>query len=287
MTTQTAAPDLAAIKARQQKTWASGDYGAIATPLVLIAEQLCETVDLHAGDRVLDVAAGTGNAALAAARRYCDVTATDYVPQLLERACERAAAERLTITIQEADAEALPFPDGSFDAVLSVVGVMFAPSQERAAGELLRVCRPGGKIGLANWTPEGFVGEMFRAIGRHVPPPVGVKPPPLWGTEARLRELFGNEVSSLQVIRRHHSFRYRSPQHWLETFRTFYGPMLKAFEAVGASGQERLAGDLLELAHRFNQSGDETLVAPGEYLDVVAIKNRAAGPDRDHPEDWR
>jgi SAM-dependent methyltransferase len=287
MTTETAAPDLAAIKARQQKAWASGDYGAIATPLVLIAELLCETADLHAGERVLDVAAGTGNAALAAARRFCDVTATDYVPELLERARERAAAERLTITVREADAEALPFPDGSFDAVLSTLGVMFAPNQERAAGELLRVCRPGGKIGLANWTPDGFVGEMFRVIGRHVPPPAGVRSPPLWGTEPRLRELFGDAVSSLRVVRRHHAFRYRSPRHWLEAFRTFYGPMLKAFEALDASGQGRLAGDLLELAQRFNQSGDETLTAPSEYLDVVAIKSRAAGPERDHPEDWR
>jgi len=287
MTTTTATPDLAAIKARQQKSWASGDYGAIATSLVLIAEQLCETVDLRAGERVLDVASGTGNAALAAARRSCDVTATDYVPELLERARERATAERLTITFQEADAEALPFPDGAFDVVLSTLGVMFAPSQERAAGELLRVCQPGGKIGLANWTPDGFVGQMFRAIGRHVPPPAGLKPPPLWGNEPRLRELFGDGVSSLRVVRRHHTFRYRSPQHWLEAFRAFYGPMLKAFESLDASGQEQLANDLLDLAHRFNQSGDETLAAPGEYLDVIAIKGRAAGPDRGHPEDWR
>jgi SAM-dependent methyltransferase len=286
MTTLTAAPDLAAIKARQQRTWASGDYATIATPLVPMAEQLCETVDLHAGDRVLDVAAGTGNAALAAARRACDVTATDYVPALLERARERAAAERLTIAVQEADAEALPFPDGAFDAVLSVLGVMFAPSQERAASELLRVCRPGGKIGLASWTPDGFVGQMFRVIGRYVPPPAGLKPPPLWGTEARLRELFGDAVSSLRVIRRHHVFRYRSPEHWLETFRTCYGPMLTAFDALDAAGQERLAGDLLELAQRFNDSGDQTLAAPSEHLDVVAIKSRAGGPDRDHPEDW-
>jgi ubiquinone/menaquinone biosynthesis C-methylase UbiE len=287
MAIEVAAPDLAAIKTRQQKTWASGDYGAIGATLVLMAEQLCETVDLHAGERVLDVASGTGNAALAAARRSCDVTATDYVPELLERARERAAAERLTITFQEADAEALPFPDGSFDAVLSVLGAMFAPSQERTASELLRVCRPGGKIGLANWTPDGFVGQMFRTIGRHAPPPAGVKPPPLWGTEPRLRELFGDGVASLRVVRRYHTFRYRSVQHWLETFRTFYGPMLKAFESLDAAGQDRLAGDLLELAHRFNQSGDETLAAPAEYLDVVAIKDRAAGPDRDHPEDWR
>jgi ubiquinone/menaquinone biosynthesis C-methylase UbiE len=287
MTTPTAAPDLAAIKARQQTTWASGDYATIATPLVPIAEQLCETVDLHAGDRVLDVAAGTGNAALAAARRACDVTATDYVPALLERARERAATERLTITVQEADAEALPFPDGSFDVVLSVLGVMFTPNQERAATELLRVCRPGGKIGLANWTPDGFIGQVFRVIGRHVPPPAGLKPPPLWGTEPRLRELFGQEISSLQVVRRHHAFRYRSPEHWLETFRTCYGPMLKAFDGLDAAGQQRLASDLLELAQRFNQSGDQTLFAPSEYLDVVAVKRRVGRPDRDHPEDWR
>ena len=272
MTIDTAAPDFTAIKARQQKTWAAGDYGSIATGILPMAEQLCETVDLRAGDRVLDVASGTGNAALAAARRFCDVTATDYVPGLLDRARERAAAERLTVTIREADAEALPFPDGSFDAVLSVVGAMFAPSQERTASELLRVCRPGGKIGLANWTPEGFVGQMFRVIGRHVSPPAGLKPPPLWGTEARLRELFGDGISSLLVVTRHHTFRYRSPEHWLESFRTFYGPMLKAFESLDAAGQERLAGDLLDLAQRFNQSGDNTLAAPAEYLDVVAIK---------------
>jgi SAM-dependent methyltransferase len=287
MTILTAGPDLAAIKARQQTTWAAGDYATIGTPLVPIAEQLCETVDLRAGDRVLDVAAGTGNAALAAARRACGVTATDYVPALLERARERAAAERLNITIQEADVEALPFPDGAFDAVLSVLGVMFAPSQERAASELLRVCRSGGKIGLANWTPDGLVGQMFHVIGRHVAPPAGLKPPLLWGTEARIRELFGDQVSSLQVVRRHHIFRYPSPEHWLETFRTCYGPMLKAFDALDAAGQEHLAVDLLELARRFNQSGDQTLVAPSEYLDVVAIKSRAGGADRDHPEDWR
>lgn len=287
MTASPAAPDLTTIKARQQVTWASGDYGSIATPLVPIAEQLCDAIDLHPGERVLDVAAGTGNAALAAARRSCDVTASDYVSALLERASERAAAERLTIAVQEADAEALPFPDGAFDVVLSVLGVMFTPSQERSAGELLRVCRPGGRIGLANWTPDGFVGQMFKTIGRHVAPPTGLKPPPLWGTEERLRELFGDAVSSLRVVRRHHAFRYRTPEHWLEEFRTCYGPMVKAFEALDASGQQRLADDLLELAGRFNQSGDRTLIAPSEYLEAVAVKAQQPGPERDHPEDWR
>ena len=273
MTTNVATPDLARVRARQQQTWASGDYGAIATGILPIAEQLCETMDLHAGARVLDVAAGTGNAALAAARRHCDVTATDYVPELLARARERATAERLDITIREADAEALPFPDGSFDAVISVVGAMFAPDQERTAAELLRVCRPGGTIGLANWTPEGFIGRMFRVIGSHVAPPAGLKPPPLWGTEARLGELFGDGTTSLRVVRRHHTFRFRSPEHCLDVFRTSYGPMLKAFDTLDAAGQERLAGDLLDLAREFNRSGDDSLAAPAEYLDIVAIKH--------------
>lgn len=282
-----ATPDLAAIKARQQLTWASGDYGAIATTIVPIAEQLCETVDLRAGALVLDVACGTGNAALAAARRDCDVFGIDYVPGLVDRARERAAAERLAITFRVADAEALPFPDGAFDVVLSVVGAMFAPGQERTAAELLRVCRPGGKIGLASWTPDGFIGELFRVVGRHVPPPAGLKPPPLWGTEARLCELFGEAVASLRVVRRHHVFRFRSPEHWMEAFRTTYGPTLKAFEAVGAAGADALARDLLALARRFNQSGDETLAAPAAYLEAVLVKHEAPSPARDHPEDWR
>ena len=274
MTTATSAPDLASIKQRQQKTWSSGDYAVIGTTLTIMAEQLCETVDLRPGSKVLDVACGHGNAALAAARRWCDVTAIDYVPELLARGRERAAAERLAVSFQEGDAEAIPFPDNSFDVVLSTVGVMFAPNQERTASELLRVCRPGGKIGLANWTPSGFIGDMFRAIGRNVPPPPGLKPPALWGTEERLGELFDDRDSSLQTIRRGFFFRYRSPQHWLDVFRSYYGPMLKAFESLDPAGQERLAGDLLEVAHRFNQSGDETFVAPGAYLDVVAVKRQ-------------
>ena len=273
MTTATT-PDLAAIKQRQQKTWSSGDYAVIGTTLAIMAEQLCETVDLRPGSKVLDVACGHGNAALAAARRWCDVTAIDYVPELLARGRERAAAEHLAVSFQEGDAEAIPFPDNSFDVVLSTVGVMFAPNQERTGSELLRVCRPGGKIGLANWTPSGFIGDMFRAIGRHVPPPPGLKPPALWGTEERLGELFDDRDASLQTVRRSFLFRYRSPQHWLDVFRGYYGPMLKAFESLDPAGQERLAGDLLDVAHRFNQSGDETFVAPGAYLDVVAVKRQ-------------
>ncbi len=274
MTAATATPDLAAIKQRQQMTWSSGDYAVIGTTLTIIAEQLCETVDLRPASKVLDVACGHGNTALAAARRWCDVTAIDYVPELLARGRERADAERLAVHFQEGDAEAIAFTDDSFDAVLSTVGVMFAPNQEQAASELLRVCRLGGKIGLANWTSSGFIGDMFRAIGRNVPPPTGLKPPALWGTEERLRELFSGRVASLQTIRRSFLFRYRSPQHWLDVFRDYYGPMLEAFESLDAAGQERLASDLLEVAHRFNQSGDETFVAPGEYLDVLAVKAR-------------
>lgn len=272
MTATTVPAQLATIRQRQQVSWSSGDYALIGTTLTIIAEQLCETVDLRPGSKVLDVATGHGNTALAAARRWCEVTAVDYVPELLARGRERAAAERLSIEFREGDAEAIPLADESFDAVLSTIGVMFTANQERAASELLRVCRPGGRIGLANWTPSGFVGEMFRAIGRHLPPPAGLKSPALWGTEERLRELFSERVTSLQTIRRNFLFRYRSPQHWLEVFRGYYGPMLKAFESLDGAGQQRLAADLLEVADRFNQACDGTLVAPAEYLDVVAVK---------------
>ena len=272
MTAQPQTPDFVAIKGRQQQTWASGDYSSVGTTLVIVAEQLCEAVDLRPGQRVLDVATGSGNAAIAAARRFCEVTGIDYVPALLERARERAAAERLTVTFQEGDAEQLPVPDGSFDVVLSTLGAMFAPDQERTARELLRVCRPGGTIGMANWTPEGWIGQMFRVNGRHVPPPAGLKGPPLWGTEARLRELFGDGISSLEVTRRHFVFRYRSVAHWLDFFRSYYGPTQKAFEALDPAGQEALARDLTDLALRFNRSGDETMVVPSEYLEVVATR---------------
>src|SRR5262245_42601328 len=264
--------DLTAVKRRQHATWSSGDYAVIGTTLALTGELLCEAVELRPGQRVLDVAAGNGNATLAAARRWGNVTSTDYVVALLERGRAKAAAERLPVTFQEADAEQLPFADRSFDVVLSVFGVMFTPNQEQAAAELLRVCRSGGKIGLANWTPEGFIGQVFRTIGKHIPPPVGVKSPALWGSEQRLRELLGDGISELRITKRSFVFRYRSAQHWLEVFRTYYGPVLKAFAALDAAGQARLAGELREVLERFNQGGGETLAVPSEYLEVVATR---------------
>lgn len=273
MTTATIAPiDLTAVKSRQHTAWSSGDYAVIGTTLAITGELLCEAVDLRPGQQVLDVAAGNGNATLAAARRWGEVTSIDYVPALLERGRAKAAAERLPVTFQEADAEQLPFADGSFDVVLSVFGVMFTPNQAQAAQELLRVCRPGGKIGLASWTPESFIGQVFRTIGKYIPPPPGVQSPALWGTEARLYELFGDGITELRTTRRMFVFRYRSAQHWLEVFRTYYGPVLKAFAALDAAGQAGLAHDLTALLERFNQGGSATLAVPSEYLEVVATR---------------
>jgi SAM-dependent methyltransferase len=269
-------PDLGAIKVRQQAVWSAGDYAVIGTTLQIVGESLCEAVDLRAGARVLDVAAGNGNASLAAARRWGEVVATDYVPALLDRARERAAADRLAIEFREADAENLPFADASFDVVLSTFGVMFTPNQERAAAELIRVCRPGGKIGLANWTPESFIGQLFKTIGKHVPPPAGLKSPALWGTEVRLAELFASGAAEIDAQRRTYVFRYRSPAHWLEVFRTYYGPTHKAFGALDAAKQAELAGDVTALMERFNRSGDATLVLPSEYLEVVITKRVGA-----------
>jgi ubiquinone/menaquinone biosynthesis C-methylase UbiE len=271
VTTQTQ-PDLTAVKSRQQATWSSGDYAVIGTTITITGEMLCEAVGVRPDQRVLDVAAGNGNATLAAARRWADVTSSDYVPALLERGRARAAADRLPVTFQEADAEQLPFAGSAFDVVLSIFGVMFTPNQEQAARELLRVCRSGGKIGMANWTPEGFIGELFRTIGKHVPPAPGVKPPARWGTEQGLRELLGDGISNLQITRRFYMFRYRSAQHWLEVFRTYYGPVLKAFAALDAAGQAALEADILALLERYNEGGPETLIVPGEYLEVVATR---------------
>jgi ubiquinone/menaquinone biosynthesis C-methylase UbiE len=265
-------PDLAALKQRQHGAWSSGDYAIVGTTLQIVGEQLCEALDLRAGSKVLDVAAGNGNATLAAARRWCDVTSTDYVPALLERGRERAAAERLTITFREADAEALPFPDASFDVVMSTFGVMFTPNQDKAASELARVCRPSGKIGLANWTPQGFIGQLFKALGKHLPPPAGVKSPALWGTKARLEEMFGSQASEIVAEPRMFVFRYRSPEHWLEVFKSFYGPMLKAFAALDDNGQAALRRDLLALVGEFNHARDGTVVVHSEYLEVVVSK---------------
>ena len=265
--------DLRAVKARQQGAWSSGDYAVVGTTLQIVGEELSEALDLRSGQKVLDVAAGNGNASLAAARRWCDVVATDYVPALLERARERAAAERLAIEFREADAEALPFPNGSFDVVVSTFGVMFTPDQDRAAAELIRVCRHGGKIGLANWTPEGFIGQVFKTIGKHMPPPAGVKSPALWGTRARIAELFEPHAVSIKSSQRNFVFRYRSPEHWLEVFKGYYGPLLKTFAALAPAGQAALRRDLMALIGQFNRSGDASLVLPSEYLEIVITRH--------------
>ena len=264
--------DLTALKNRQMASWASGDYAVIGTTLQIVGEQLAEACDLLCDERVLDVAAGNGNATLAAARRGCQVTSTDYVSALLERGEERARAERLDVSFQVADAEALPFEDGSFDAVLSTFGVMFTPDQAKAASELARVCRPGGRIGLANWTPEGFVGQMFKTLGQHLPPPPGAQPPSRWGSEAWLHEHFNEREFLLQVTRRTFNFRYRSAAHFIDTFRQWYGPVHKAFAALPADGAKALEADLTELINRMNRAGDKSLVVPSEYLEVVITR---------------
>ncbi|BFT62526.1 methyltransferase domain-containing protein [Pseudomonas moorei] len=266
--------DLVALKNRQMAAWASGDYAVIGTTLQIVGEQLAEACDLLCDELVLDVAAGNGNATLAAARRGCIVRSTDYVAALLERGEDRVRAERLNdnVVFQVADAEALPFEDASFDAVLSTFGVMFAPDQPKAAAELARVCRPGGRIGLANWTPEGFVGQMFKTLGKHLPPPPGALPPSQWGTEAWLRAHFDERDFLLQVTRRTFNFRYRSAAHFIDTFRTWYGPMHKAFAALPPEGAEALENDLTELINRSNRAGEKSLVVPGEYLEVVITR---------------
>jgi ubiquinone/menaquinone biosynthesis C-methylase UbiE len=267
-----ARPDLAAIKQRQQGAWSSGDYAIVGTTLQIVGEQLCEALDLRPGSKVLDVAAGNGNVTLAAARRWCEVTSTDYVPALLERGRERASAEGLTIDFREADAEALPFTDASFDVVVSTFGVMFTADQDKAAAELLRVCKPGGKIGLANWTPRGFIGQVFKTLGKYLPPPAGTKSPALWGTRERLDEMFGGQASAIAAEPRMFVFRYRSPEHWLDVFKTFYGPMLKAFAALDANAQAELRNDLLGVVGEFNRANDGSMAVPGEYLEVVVTK---------------
>jgi ubiquinone/menaquinone biosynthesis C-methylase UbiE len=265
-------PDLDAIKQRQQATWASGDYHMIGTQILIVSELLIEALDVHAGERILDVATGSGNAALAAARRGCEVVGIDYVPALLERARLRAEAEAVDATFVEGDAEALPYPDGSFQVVSSVFGAMFAPNQERTAAELARVCRAGGRIGLIAHTPDGFIGNMFKTIAKHVPPPAGLRSPIQWGTEERLRELFGDVLAELRVEKRHYVFRDRSPEHFVDYWRTYYGPTTKAFEAVGDSGAPALRADLLDLIARFNLADDGTMVVPNEYLEAVIVK---------------
>ena len=263
--------DFAALKSRQQAAWSSGDYAIIGTTLQIVGEMLCEAVDLRSNQRVLDVAAGNGNTTLAAARRFADVVSTDYVGTLLDRGRDRAEAERLPVTFQQADAEALPFDNASFDVVLSTFGVMFTPNHEQASSEMLRVCRTGGKIGMANWTPGGFIGQLFKTIGNYVPPAPGTKSPPLWGTIAYLKELFGSGTT-IEAESRTFAFRYKSPTHWLDIFRSYYGPLLKTFAALDSARRASLESDIYALMHRFNVAMDGSLVVPSEYLEIIVTK---------------
>lgn len=261
--------DFAAVKSRQQAAWATGNYAVVGTTLQIVGESLCESLDLRSGAQVLDVAAGNGNATLAAARRWCDVTSTDYVSSLLESGKARAAAEGHSVQFQEADAENLPFHDASFDVVISTFGVMFTPNQEKAASELARVCKPGGKIGLANWTPASFIGQVFKTIGKYIPPAPGMRSPALWGTQERLEQLFGKTALHIRASSREFNFRYCSPAHWIEVFRSYYGPMNKTFGALSTENQTAFTQDLLNLMESGNRSGDQTLVLPSEYLEIV------------------
>ena len=265
-------PDLVVIKARQKAAWSAGNYAVVGTTLQIVGEELCEALDLRAGSRVLDVAAGNGMASIAAARRWCDVVSTDYVTSLLQRGQARAAAEGLQIEFREADAEALPFPDNSFDTVISTFGVMFTANQERAASEMLRVCKPGGQIGLTNWTPEGFIGQIFKTLGKYLPPPAIAKSPTLWGTRARVTDLFEPAANWIKTEPRMFNFRYRSAEHFVRVFRTFYGPMLKAFSALDVPEQTRLEKDLYDLITRMNKADDGTMIVPSEYLEVIIAK---------------
>ena len=270
---ETPTPDLGAVKQRQQQAWASGDFAVVAARIVLVAEHLCDTADLHAGWRVLDVATGSGNAAIAAARHGCAVVGVDYVPSLLESGRRRAEAEGLDVQLLEGDAESLPFPDASFDAVTSVFGAMFAPDHARAAAELLRVCRPGGTIALANWTPTGFIGELFRTVAAHVPPPAGVQSPMLWGTESHLRGLFDDSIASLEIEERTFTFRFPSAEDFVLFFRTWYGPTLKAFAALEGESRDALEQDLLDLARRSDRlgGGSGAIAIPATYIEAVAV----------------
>jgi ubiquinone/menaquinone biosynthesis C-methylase UbiE len=265
-------PDLAALKTKQQAAWSSGNYAIVGTTLQIVGEQLCEALDLRGKERVLDVAAGNGNVTLAAARRWCDVVSTDYVPGLLDGGRQRAAAEGATITFQEADAEALPFPDASFDVVVSTFGVMFTANHDQAAAEMLRVCKPEGRIGMANWTPEGFIGQVFKTLGKHLPPPPGAKSPALWGMRTRLDEMFGSGALMIRTDSRYFNFRYRSPEHFMDVFKTYYGPMLKAFAALDEPKRKHLHDDLIALIASMNKANDGTMVVPSEYLEIVILR---------------
>ncbi|MGB5835232.1 MAG: class I SAM-dependent methyltransferase [Thiohalocapsa sp.] len=268
----TTTPDYAAIKGKQQAVWGSGDYGRIGVTLQITGEQLCEALDMRAGQRVLDVAGGNGNVSLAAARRFCKVVSTDYVQRLLDQSELRARAEGLVIDYQQADAEDLPFEDASFDHVVSTFGVMFTPNQDQAAAELMRLCKPGGKIGLANWTPAGYIGQLFKTIGRYVPPPAGISSPAAWGTEEFLQQHFADQAQAIDLNIRQFNFRYQSPEHWLDVFTTYYGPTLKAFQVLDQTQRLSLRDDILRLIDENNVARDGSMVVPSEYLEVVITR---------------
>jgi len=273
--TRSESPDFEAIKIRQQGAWGSGDYGRVGVTLQITGEQLCESMDMRSGQSVLDVAAGNGNATLAAARRFCKVTSTDYVQALLDQSRLRADGENLCVDYQSADAEKLPFAEQAFDHVVSTFGVMFAPDQARSAAEMIRVCKPGGKIGLANWTPPGFIGQLFKTIGRYVAPPAGVSSPALWGTESFLDEHFGDASSNIQVIPRKFNFRYHSPEHFMDVFRTYYGPVLKAFDSLDKTKRVSLHNEFLALIDSLNIANDGGMVVPSEYLEIVITRRQS------------
>ena len=266
---RSATPDFTVIKQRQRATWSAGDYGRIGVTLQITGESLCEALDLRAGERVLDVAAGNGNATLAAARRFCTVTSTDYVEALLAQSQARSRAEGLPVEYRQADAEALPFAAASFDTVVSTFGVMFTPDQQRAADELQRVCRPGGRIGLASWTPDGFIGRLFKVIGRHVAPPPGLSSPAAWGTRGFIERCFGESALRIETATRRFVFRYQSPAHFVDVFATWYGPVLKAFEALDGGRRAALRQDILQLIDAFNVADDGTMKVPSDYLEIV------------------
>jgi len=272
MTHDAPTPDYAAIKSKQNAAWAAGDYARIGVTLQITGEGLAESMDLPPGAKVLDVAAGNGNATLAFARRWCEVTSTDYVDKLLAQGRARAEAEGLEVAWHTADAERLPFDSGVFDAVVSTFGVMFAPDQMTAADELVRVCRRGGLIGMANWTPDGFIGQLFKTLGRHVPPPPGVKSPALWGSRTWIEEVFSSRSRAIAVNERQFVFRYKSPHHFVDVFRTYYGPVHKAFLALEPAGQAALASDLRDLIARFNTAKDVTMRVPSDYLEVIVTR---------------
>jgi ubiquinone/menaquinone biosynthesis C-methylase UbiE len=268
------AVDIEALKQGQQRTWSEGDFSMVAGLVMPVAEGLVEAMEIVPGERILDVACGSGNGALAAARRsWGDVVGVDFVPALLERGRERAAVERLDVEFVEGDAAELPFEDASFDVVISIFGAMFAPEQEKAAAELLRVCKPGGRIGMANWVPDGPVSEMFATLAKYAPPPPGFVPPVLWGTEDRVRQLFGAGISELRAERRVSRQPFRSADHYLDFFRSYFGPIKLAFERAGAEKEDALTAELRDRLEKSNVAGGrEALVLEPEYLQVVATR---------------